>query len=70
MLDTILGLIRTRGAQLISRYVGIGLLFLAGKVGVVFDTTQLSSVSTGLSMLIIGGFLFILDHYIHAKATA
>lgn len=66
-LDVVKGLIQTRGAQLVSRYAGVGLVFLAGKVGVTFASDQLASVSSGLSMLLVGAILFAIDHYSHSN---
>ena len=67
MWDTIKELLQTRGAQLLSRYAGIGLLFIAGKVGITFEASQVESMSSGLSLLIIASILLLADHYIHAK---
>ena len=69
MWDTIKELLQTRGAQLLSRYVGIGLVFVAGKVGVVFEGSQLESLSSGLTLLITGAVLFGIDHWIHKKTN-
>ena len=65
--DTLKDLLTSRGSQLLARYVGVGLVWVASKVGVVFAADQLTSISSGLSMLVIGAILFGLDHWIHSK---
>jgi hypothetical protein len=70
MWDTIKEVLQSRGVQLLSRYAGIGLLFLAGKVGVTFEASQVESMSSGLSLLIVSAILLLADHFIHAKNEA
>lgn len=66
-LQIVKDLLSTRGAQLASRYAGVGLTFLAAKVGVNFEASQLASMSSGLSLLVVGSICFAIDHYSHAK---
>lgn len=68
--DTLKDLLTSRGSQLLARYTGIGLVWLSAKIGVVFSPEQLTSVSSGLSMLVIGAILFGLDLWIHGKKKA
>ena len=66
MWDTVKNLLQTRGVQLLSRYAGVGLTWCAAKVGVVLAADQLTSASSGLSLLAIGGLCFGIDLWIHS----
>lgn len=69
MWTVIKDLLTTRGAQLVARYSGVGLTMLATKLGITFEASQLSSMSSGLTTLVIAGLLFLADHYIHKTNT-
>lgn len=56
--------VSTRGAQLVARYAGVGLVALAASTGVTIDVAGLSS---GLGALLAGLALFGIDHFSHNK---
>jgi hypothetical protein len=58
----------SRGVQLATRFGGVYLAALAGKIGVTFSADQLASLSSGLSLLLISGLLFGIDILIHHPA--
>lgn len=70
MWDTIKDLLTSRGSQLIARYAGIGLVWLASKEGVVFSADQLTNFSSGLALLVIGAICFGIDHFVHNTNAA
>lgn len=69
MFEAIKSFLMTRGAQLAARYIGVGLTVAAVKTGVTLDPVQLESISSGLTMLILGGVFTLADHYIHSQIT-
>lgn len=65
MLDFLKGILQTRGSQLLSRYIGIGLTALATKLGTELKDGE--SAATALATLVIAGICFVIDHYSHKK---
>ena len=65
MLELIKGILQTRGTQLLSRYIGIGLTALATKVGTELKDGE--SAAMALATLAVAGVCFLIDHYSHKK---
>jgi hypothetical protein len=65
-MDFIKQLILSRGSQLASRYIAMGLFFLAGKVGSDIPLDQITGSSEVLGTILAGGLMLIVDQIIHA----
>jgi len=66
-MDFITDLIKTRGAQLISRYAAMGVIYVSAKIGVSTPDAQVAGVSEWVAGLVVAGVLIAIDHFSHAK---
>ena len=66
MWDGIKMLISSRGVQLVSRYIGMGLVWLAGQVHLVPKAGEVDSSSTFIASLVGAAVCFAIDHFSHA----
>ena len=64
MIDAIHEFIQTRGAQLLARYLAMGLTALATYLGCNLDV---AGSAGALAALAVSGLLHLLDHYSHAQ---
>lgn len=67
MWDTIKDLLKTRGVQLLSRYVGIGASMLGTKLGVELPPDGTQGFSTVVALFVVGGLCLAIDLWSHKK---
>ncbi len=65
MAEVLKALIGTRGVQLVARYAGIGLVWLAAKAQVTMEQTQIDATSTVVGTLVAGGLCLLVDLISH-----
>ncbi len=65
MLDTIKSLVMSRGVQLLSRYVGVGLALLAGKASVEVPAADAAGASNTIALLVGAGVCLLADLIAH-----
>jgi hypothetical protein len=65
MVETLENLIMSRGAQLIARYAGVGLAWLAGKAAVAIPAADGASTSNVVGLLAAAGVCLLVDLIVH-----
>jgi hypothetical protein len=66
MLETIKALVMSRGTQLLSRYIGVGLTMLAGKASVEIPAADAAGTSNTVALLIGAGVCLLMDLIAHS----
>lgn len=66
-MDFIKDMIATRGAQLLARYVAMGLVALATKLGVELNADDASGGAKVVGVLVAAGICSVIDHFSHKK---
>jgi hypothetical protein len=69
-MDFLHDLLTSRGSQIISRYVGMGLGIVAAKLHYAPADGEIASSSTFISACVVSGVLLIWDHYAHKVQKA
>lgn len=61
---------KLRAIQLLSRYIGILMLQLAGYFGVEFKNGEVDNASAAVASAVVGLVFLLIDHGIHKKIWA
>lgn len=69
-MDFVHDLITSRGSQLLSRYVGMGLVALLTKLHYAPAEGEVLSTSNLIAGLVVSGILIVIDHYAHGVQKA
>ena len=67
MWDTLKDLLKTRGVQLMSRYVGMGAGMLGVKLQTELPADAVQGFSTVVSLFVVGGLCLAIDLWSHRK---
>lgn len=59
--------LRNRGAQLLARYTGMGVVALASYTGATLKPEQVDGAAAVAAMLFISLACMIIDHYMHGR---
>lgn len=70
MWDSIKALIATRGVQLLSRYAGVGLTWLAAQAHLTPQTGEVDTTATFVASLVGAAVCFVIDHFSHSEQKA
>jgi len=65
MTEILKTLVSSRGVQLIARYAGIGLVWLAAKAQATVEQTQIDATATVVGTLAAGGVCLLIDFISH-----
>ena len=66
-MDFLKDLIATRGAQLLARYVGVGVTALATKFSVEVNPEDTEGFAKVIGVFVVAGLCFAIDHFSHKK---